>query len=71
VQDEIKAGPLEIRVKEEMCVGNDNGVRGRMAMHGIDMKKRMGRPALAISRNRGVKFARVIQWATAIGLIFT
>jgi hypothetical protein len=71
VQDEVEAGPLEIRMKQEMRVGNDNGVRRCMAVHGIDMKMGLRRPALAIRRNRGVKFASVIQWATAIGLIFT
>ncbi len=38
VQDKVEAGALEIGMKKEMRVGNDNGVRRRVALHGIDVK---------------------------------
>jgi hypothetical protein len=59
-QDQVEPRSREVGVEQKLRVGNDNGVRRRMARNRIDMDVRTRRPALAIGEERGVKFARVI-----------
>ena len=63
--------PVEIRIEQEVRIGNDDGVRGRMSRKRVEVDVGMRSRALAIRGKRGIKFANVIQRATAIRLIFT
>ena len=65
-QDQVDARALEIGVEQEMRVGNDDRIRRRMHMAGIQMGE-MGMTPRAFRGNRAVKFASVIQRATTIG----
>ncbi len=68
-QHEIDAGAFELAVEDQIGIGNDERALGHVAVRlrreGLDMH--MGRRAgpLAIQRDRGVKFASVIQPGTA------
>ncbi len=65
-QDQVDAGALEVGVEQEMRVGNDDRIRRRMHMAGIQMGE-MGMTPRTFRGNRAVKFASVIQRATTIG----
>jgi hypothetical protein len=65
-QDQVDARALEIGIEQEMRVGNDDRIRGRMHMAGIQMDEMRMIPQ-AFRGNRAVKFASVIQRATTIG----
>jgi len=67
-QDQVDAGPFEVRVEKQMRVGNDDRVCWNLgrAVNRYGRTRRL-MPTGAIGGKRGVKFASVIQWATAIG----
>ena len=63
-KDEVDAGPLEIAVEEQLRVRNDDGVRRRMRRmlgNRLDVGMPLGMQTRAVSRERGVEFAGVIQ----------
>ena len=61
-KNEIDAGPLELRVEQQLRVGNDNGVVGRVgAVNRLDMRKAPEIRAKAAGVLVGVDFTRVIQ----------
>ena len=68
-QHEIESRALELTVKDQVRVGNDDRAIGHMAMRlrgeGIDMAIDVRAGTLAIQGDRGVKFASVIQPRTA------
>jgi hypothetical protein len=65
-QDEVAARTLEIGAEQKMRVGNDDRIRRRMRMAGVQMDE-MGMIPRAVRGNRAVKFASVIQRATTTG----
>ena len=68
-KDQVDAGSREIAVEQKLRVGNQDRIRGgvRGQMIDVDIGGRMR--ARAVRRNRGVKFANVIQRGTAKWLI--
>jgi len=60
-QDQVNAGPLEVRVEQEMRVGNDDRIRWRMGRRMIHVKIRVRWRGRAIMGKRGVELASVIQ----------
>jgi hypothetical protein len=69
VQDEVKAGPLEVRMKKKMRVGNNNGVRGRRMRTNVFYVNVFVCPITRIARKRGVELARIIQRQPPLSLI--
>ena len=66
-QNQVDAASLEIAMEQEMRVGNDDRIFRSLRMRWIDMNVRVRMlRTVAICGKRGVKFASVIQWTTAI-----
>jgi len=70
-QDQVDAGTLEVRVEQELRIGNDDRVRRRMRMAGVKMDIGMGGAPMASRRNPAVEFASVIQRATTSGWLIS
>jgi len=66
-QDQVGSGPRIIGMEQELRVGNNDGVSGRMRLRGIDMRIRVGVRIGTFRRKRGVKCASVIQRTTTKG----
>src|SRR5260370_37378436 len=63
-KDQVNAGSLEVAVEQKPRVRDDDRVRRRMrgvVSKSLDVARAMGMQTRAVSRQPGVKFARVIQ----------
>ncbi len=63
-KDEVDAFTLEVAVEQQLRIGNNDGVGGRMRRmlgHRLDVGLPLGMQTGAVGRERGVEFAGVIQ----------
>ena len=66
-KDQIDAGPLELSVKEQVRIRDDNRIRWSVrSVDGLDVEVAIGMQARPVSGSLGVKFAFGVEFARII-----